>query len=299
MRSFVSGLLTLIAVVASVVAVPGMWIAERLVDEDGFISVVTPMASDDNVKTFLADQITDQVVSRADQIGAGQLDRPIAAVAKPVAQRYTESPGFREDFVTLVRQQHSWLFDEPQPGAERSVMRIDITPMVNRVVREVFPAAQPVPGPIEIELVNRDISLEAGHYHRFGNQITLLAWTSTIVAVVAGILALLFARRRGTVLAWLGIGLVLSCAAAWAAGALLGREARSRVSDADDTARKVADLFIDRCAEDLTHVVLIVGGVGVGLVVLGVIVRLVFPGTRRRRDTYDDAGYAANGWSPR
>ena len=63
MRSFVSGLLTLIAVVASVVAVPGMWIAERLVDEDGFISVVTPMASDDNVKTFLADQITDQVVS--------------------------------------------------------------------------------------------------------------------------------------------------------------------------------------------------------------------------------------------
>jgi len=279
-RSFLSGLLTLIAMVACVLAVPTMWISERLVDQDGFVSVVSPMSTDEHVKDFLADRITEQAVARADQLNTDVLNAPIEALVRPVAQRYTDSPGFQEDFVSLVRQQHSWLFDEPAPGTDTQVMRVDITPMVNRVISQVIPGAQPLAGPIEVELVNRENGLEAGQYHRVGQQITTLGWSSTIVAAVAALLALLVARRRGTVLAWLGIGLMLSCAAAWAAGTYLADQARDRVSTAAETTRDVAELFIDRCADDLTQFALIVGGVGLGVVVLGIVVRLVLPGGR-------------------
>lgn len=59
-------------------------------------------------------------------------------------------------------------------------------------------------------------------------QITTIAYTSVVVALVAAaLLALALGRRRGTILAWLGIGAVASAAISWApaTGARAARQA--------------------------------------------------------------------------
>ncbi len=52
----------------------------------------------------------------------------------PLAAGYTDSEQFRLDFADVVGQQHAWLFTEPAPGADTSVMQLDITAMINRAL---------------------------------------------------------------------------------------------------------------------------------------------------------------------
>ena len=208
-RSFLSALLTLVAIAATVLAVPSFWLDQRIVDQAGFVSTVAPMAENQEVKEYLADEIAAQATARTDLPIAGVLVRPLAG-------RYTESEQFRQDFADVVGQQHAFLFEEPAPGSDTSVMQLDITAMINRALN--LSGGNAIQGPVVVELTNGASGLEAGRYAEVGGQITLLAWGSAAVAVIAAVLALLVARRRGTVFAWLGLGVVAAGVSTWATG---------------------------------------------------------------------------------
>lgn len=274
-RTFLSGLLTLVAIVAIVVAFPSLWVKERLVDPEGFVSTVTPMASDERIKDYLAGEISASVTQQVGAQGA-------SAVIEPAVRAYTHSDQFEADFVDVVSQQHAWLFDPPPVDGPSTVMELDITDMVNRVIAQTGISAR-VSGPIVVPLNRGGSGLEAGRYHEVGQQITALAYWSLVIAVAGAVLALLFARRRGTVLAWMGIGLIASAAFAWAVGVFFAERAKQEVEGAEESGREVAELIVDGAVADLHHLALIVGGVGAGVVVLGVIVRLVFAGSPARR----------------
>ncbi|GAC70116.1 hypothetical protein GS4_32_00600 [Gordonia soli NBRC 108243] len=273
-RTLLSAVLTLVSIVAIVVAVPSLWVKERLVDSEGFVATASAAAKNQEVKDYLAEQIGQQAASRVG-IPAASL------VIEPIAKGYTNGPQFESDFVDVVSQQHSYLFDEPKPGTENSTMELDITEMVNRVISQSGASGR-VAGPILIPLADGGTGLEAGRYHQVGQQIVRLAYGSLVVAVIAGLLALLVARRRGTVLAWLGLGLVLGGATAWVVGVLIADRAKQEASAADASGRAVTDVIIDGAVGNLQDTALVVGAVGAGVVVVGILARLIFGGRSAR-----------------
>ncbi len=269
MRSFISGIATLVAIVALVIALPSLWIKERVIDPEGFATVAARMADDAQIQSYMADEITNQVSAVSNGLIPNGLARPVAA-------RYTASAQFKSDFVDIASQEHAWLFNEATPDQQGKAMQLDLTNMVNRVVASTGVSVK-VPGPITVPISKSSGSgLEAGRYHHVSQQIIQLAYVSVIVALVAALLALLFARRRGTVLAWLGIGALLSAAVSWGLALLMGYRAKQEVAATDGGARQVAEITIDGVVHDMTQVALIVGGVGVAMVVVGAIVRAVF-----------------------
>ncbi|AZZ79948.1 hypothetical protein QEN35_10835 [Gordonia alkanivorans] len=264
--------MTLVAMAATVLAVPALWLDLRIVDQDGFVSTVAPMAENQKVKDYLADEIAAQATARTDLPIAGALVRPLAAT-------YTDSEQFRLDFADVVGQQHAWLFTQPAPGEDTSVMQLDITAMINRALN-LTGTPNEISGPVVVDLTNGASGLEAGRYAEVGNQITMLARGAAAVAVIAGLLALLLAHRRSTVFAWLGLGAVAAGVASWVIGLFFADRAKQEVAGAESSGRQVAELIIDGAYSDLTQVALIVGGVGVAMVVVGLIGRVVFAGRR-------------------
>lgn len=268
MRSFVSGLATVVAIVAIIAALPALWIKERVIDPEGFSSTAATMAANKQVQSDMADEIVNQVV-------AGTNGLVPALIVKPIATAYTSSPQFQTDFVDLAAQKHAWLFDEATPAEQGKPMELDLTAMVNRVVASTGVQVT-IPGPITVAISSgAGDTLSAGRYHRLSTQITQIAYTSVIVAIIAALLALVVGRRRGTILAWLGFGAVLAGAISWGLATLMAQRAKEEVAAADGAARQVAEVTIDGAIGDLTNVALIVGGVGLAVIVVGVVVRAV------------------------
>lgn len=273
MRTVLSALLTLVAMVSIVVAVPSLWVKERLVDTEGFVSMVEPLAEDQRVKDYLVDQITDQVTTRVAIPGA-------TGVVEPLARAYTDTPQFRADFADVLGQQHGWLFDDPSqnPG---DALQLDITGMVNRVIA-TSPVQATVPGPVTVPLSQGATGFDAGRYYSVGTQITTIAYVSVVVAIAASVLALVVARRRGTVLAWLGVGGLLAAAGAWLSALVIARLAGDEIANAEGGGKTVAQLVIDTAQAELQQVAGITAIVGAVVLVVGVVLRLVAGGGAAR-----------------
>ncbi|MGC4935007.1 hypothetical protein ACLQ3C_15135 [Gordonia sp. DT30] len=266
MRTFLSAVATLIAMAAIVVALSSMWVSERVVDEDGFVDVVAPLAHDADVQSFISDEITEQVSSRVSFPGA-------ATLIKPVAKRYTQGPDFPGDFTDLVRQEHGWLFDPAPAGAEQE-MQLDITDMVKRALTNADLPFTPSLGTTHIEVpMAQGSGLAAGRYHKVGQQITWIAYGATALAVIAGLLALVVARRRGTVLAWLGVGALLAALAAWVAALAAPTIINHQFTD-HSSGNALTRAATDALANDLTWWAIIAAVAGAIVVVVGVIVRI-------------------------
>ena len=269
MRTFFSAFLALVAMVATVIAVPSMWVTERLVHTDGFTSVISPLADDPEMQEYIAAKITDQVVAEVSVPGA-------AALVAPVAKKYTQSSDFRTDFSDVVRQQHDWLFAEaPADGSDQS-MRLNITPMINRAIRNAhLPFSVNVSQQVEVPIAEGG-GLEAGRYHHVGQQITTIGYVSTAVAVIAALLALIVARRRGTTLAWLGIGALLAAAALWLLSLSATRIVDEQFGTNDSTDQIVTRLAVDAVASDLVHWAIISAIAGAAVTVLGIVFGVLF-----------------------
>lgn len=251
---------------AIVLALPSLWAQQRLVDQDGFVATVSPVAADDQVKDYLAGQVAAAVENRT--------GLPLVAqVVESATRAYMNTDQYEADFVDLVSQQHAWLFNPPPAGASTTEMQLDITAMVNRVIAQTGLGAK-ISGPILVPLNTSGSGLEAGRYHDVGLQITTIALWSTVIGVAASLLALIVARHRGTVLAWLGIGLMLSAAFAWVIGWYFSYRAKQEVDGTDDASRKVTGIIIDSAVDDLHHAAVIVGCAGAVVVLVGVLVRL-------------------------
>lgn len=273
MRSFLAAVLCLVAIVAAAVAVPALWLNERVVDRDGFRETVAPLADNATVQQYIADEITAQVSSQAPPVPDGLI--------APLADAYTKSDNFEQDFADAMIQQHDWLFKEADPEDQGEVMSLDLTAMVNRVIADVGFGGVEIRGPILVPLSDSAQSgLEAGRYHNLGNQIGLLAISSLVSAVVATVIALVVARRRGSALIAVGFGVILGGIATWLLGEGVQRRALDEISGADDSAREVADIIVDKVVGDMQEVGLIAVGAGAALGAVGLLISVAL---ERRR----------------
>lgn len=253
--------------ICMVLAVPSMWLSQRVVSEDGFVSSATEAAHDTEVQDYFADKVAASVAERTGS-------RVAEEAVLPAARNYARSDGFVEDFAEVARQQHAWLFNAPDPDTDLHMMELDISPMINRVVRSApLPVPVNIPGPVIVTIDQSEIT--AGSLEDSGTLVDIMAWASVIGAVVAAILALLTATRRSTVLAWLGVGAVLAGVFGWALAVFTNNIVSDRLADTDNASRTTIEVVTRGILDDLTTVSMFVGIGGVVVVLLGVITRVV------------------------
>ncbi|MBT0566978.1 hypothetical protein [Williamsia sp. CHRR-6] len=275
MRTFASLLATVVAIIAMWVAVPSLWMQYRVIDRDGFTSFVEPMARDQQVRTVIGDEIARQIAAQTDVVPE--------AVIRPATLAYTRSDQFPADFADVLGQQHDFLFEPPRDAAARNdILELDLTAMVNRVVRQFGITGVSVTGPIRIPLSEtRRSGLEAGRYHQAAQQITRLAYGSTALAVIAALAALALARRRALSLAALGAGAVIAGVCSYVVAWVLRDRAEAEFSGAVSSPRQVAQIIIEKTSDDLQNTALVVVVVGSALTVATVLVSALRIGFRR------------------
>ncbi len=249
-----------------IVAVPSMWLSQRVVAESGFVSSAAEAAHDEQVQNYFAEKVASSVQERT---GSAVL----AEAVLPTARNYARSDGFVEDFSEVARQQHHWLFTEPGPDAALHTMELDISPMINRVVRSApLPVPVQVPSPVTVTIDQSNIT--AGSLEDSGTLVNILAWVSVIGAVVASLLALLTANRRSTTLAWLGVGAVLAGLAGWGLAVFTNNLVSERLTDTDDASRTTIEVVVGGIVDHLSTISMYVGIGGVVVVIVGVVARV-------------------------
>lgn len=252
--------------VCMIVAVPSMWLSQRVVSESGFAASAAEAAHDAAVQNYFADKVAASVEERTGS-------RVAADAVLPAARNYARSEGFVEDFSEVARQQHAWLFTAPGPDVDLHLMELDISPMIDRVIRSApLPIPVSVPGPVIVTIDQSQIT--AGSLEDSGTLVNILAWVSVIGAIVASILALLTATRRATVLAWLGVGAVLAGVAGWALGVLTDNVVSDRLADTDSASKTTIEVVVGGIVDHLSTISMYVGIGGVTVVLIGVIARV-------------------------
>lgn len=261
MRSLVSLFGIVAFTIAMIIAIPTMWSVQHVVSPDGFAEAASQAAEQREVQEYFADQIAQEATQA--------VDLPIAGTAvKPLATQYTQSPEFVADFTEIARQQHAWLFESPKPDTSLHEMDLNITPMVNQAL-----AKGPVPVRVdqEITIAVDQNRLTAGSMEKTGQQLTLAAWISAAVAVAAGLLALIAARRRVVAVAWLGIGAF----AAGVVGVLISKYLLRSASDSVSASELSTQQTVRVVAEDvlggLTTTSWIVAVLGLIVALLGIV----------------------------
>lgn len=267
-RSISAAVLTLLAVVGMVCALPTMWAKERLVDSDGFTSMTAPLAKRHDVQQLIADELSTQIAAN---VG----NKVPTAVIHPVATRYTQSDQFPQDFAEVTRQEHDWLFNSPGAGTgPGTIMSVDLTNMANRLVQS-FGLQVQIPGRITVPLSDSARSgLEAGRYKKLGDRTKQIAAISLSVTLIAALGALLVARRRGLVLVSLGVGMIVAGVVSWVSGAAVKGRAADEVSGAASAPKQLAQVIINHAMADLQRWVYITGAVGIAVIAVGVLVSL-------------------------
>lgn len=278
MRTFASAVLALLALAMTALGLASAWFDENLVQESGFVALAAPLAEDAGFQTALADSLVQEVSG-----GTGlpeQLDAVVEPLIRDAAGAVTGSDGYPSAWAETLRLSHAFTFAQaPDPSEPApAILTLDLAPVVDLV-------AENVGGTLGLDIpAPPDTRIEIGSVERggllSGIADAVQAWGLYLAAAaVLALLSLAIARRRGTTLALLGLGV--------AGIGVLGLLARDGVPAAARQApgsNAIAEVFVNglavRAGADLaaSSLPVIVAG-GVALVV-GLVAQLAF-GRRR------------------
>jgi hypothetical protein len=275
-------LLWLITTAALAVAVPTMWAQHHVVDEAGYVAFAQEAATERPLQDAMASELSDQLVTLAANSGydvGGELLRGAASV-------YTRSAAFPGQFATANRIVHRWMFTEAVSQSDASGRwEIDLSPMLadSSFQQTLQDFGIQAPSTLQVPLTeNVSDSVRPGQLRQLSKW---GPWVSAGATAVTGLFALLTvaaARRRGKVLAALGVSALLVGASGWAAIEVL----RGRIDDALDATnggiRQVADAMVGHAIGSLHQWLNLTLAAGAALVVLGVLAAML-GGLGRRR----------------
>lgn len=272
MRTVATGLMWLVTTVLLALAVPAVWAQNNLVDGAGYAALAQQAAKDPELQSATATELTTQV----GLLGSG-VD---STIVSRIAAAYTASSAFPGQFASANGFAHRWLFTDTIPASvdPQGRLVVDLAPMLSdtafvQTLRDyniAVPSALPIPLIDNASAVGRPGSLrEVGIW---------APWVSVALAVLAAASALLtiyLARRRGRILAALGVSALIVGASGWAAIEFAQRYVRGALNETAGNARRIADVMvatIESSMHQWLNITLIVGG---GLVIVGVLVGLL------------------------
>lgn len=239
MRTLVSTVLALAAVVLTAAALPAAWLERNVVSRDGFVQLAGPLGSDPQLQQELAGAVADQAASLQ---GVPDFLAPVVRpLVAEVAGGVTRLPGYPEAWSETLRRTHELNLTgdgalapaskgqvaegqaaEQAPGEPGALQQpvLDATPLVELAGQELASRLQvpaPAPGPV---LIPADVSGQERAVESLRQVLQAAAFWKWPAggAVVAAVLSLLSARRRSSALAGLGLGLALVAGGYWLAG---------------------------------------------------------------------------------
>ncbi len=188
---------------AAIVTLPLAWVSSNIADEDGYVSFTSPMGSDPELQKAFSAYLSDYFVREQGLPSA--LQPTAATVLAAAAANTANAPGFTKAWEQSQRNSHRLMFG---PDANQDRLAVDLGPLATFAVDSVgngLPVALPKPGKIVLQ-VNNTEQREAIDQIEATKDRSQVGW---IVVAVAAALSLLFAKRRSTALAWLGVGAIV------------------------------------------------------------------------------------------
>ena len=273
MRSFMSAICVLLAMAVSVVTVPLLWVATHVADEDGYVELTEPLATDAELRKALAAYVASELVAGA---GVPEQLRPVVATAiATTAGRVAGREGYVEAWNATQRRSHRLTFGDvrdlsaDQDATDR--FTIDLAPFATYLVSalDALPITLEVPGQLlvsvngapERQLVDR-VKASPGY-----------ATTGSVVVGLLVVLALMLARRRSVVIVGLGVGAVV-VAALVKVGVDEGVEqGLARAAAPSDLARRLQELIADRAVDSLDGWLIWLAAGGVLVMLAGALTR--------------------------
>ncbi len=281
MRTLVSALLALLALVVATGGLATAWVDQNLVKESGFVSLAAPLADDADFQAALVDSLAQDVTSSAGL--PEQFNSFVEPIVRDAAGAVTGSSGYPGAWDQTLRLSHGITFAEaPDPSEPApAILSLDLGPVISLVTENVGAGlGVDVPTP-------ETTTIEVGSITR-GGMFSAAAdaaeeWPLYLAGAGAlAVLALLIARSRGTTLALLGLGV----AAIGALGLLVAN--RLPVVAVDSTgagSAAVAQVFVrglaERAGADLATSSAPVIIAGLIALVLGVVAQFVVGRGRR------------------
>lgn len=265
-------LLVLVAIVATFVAVPANWAAREVLDRASLMELMEPLGHDPGVQDAMAQEISQQVQRLLTE--QGNITPPLSSIT-PYVSEYTHGPQFPGAFTEAVGQVHTWLLVRPtaeQRLSGATTAEIDLAPMI-RDVASAHNVKIEVPERVTIDLsgtgANRDL-FRAGRYADTADTIRQASWVAPIVAILAALLALFAAHRRGFMLFYLGLGIAVAAGVTW----MLCVAAPSYVAGRGGTgglSPTLIDAALDRVTDSITPWIASEAAVGGALALIGLL----------------------------
>lgn len=278
MRTAISALFVLAALVLGLIALPAAWIATHVVEQDGFVELASPLADDGEFAGALSAALAEEATAQELPAEVADLVRPLVA---DTAEGITGLPGFDEAWDDSLRRSHALTFDDgqnQQDGVQTSGLTLDIAPLIALVASEIGNSLG-----VEVSVPGQALVSVAGGIQRDSlarAAAVVELWPAFALASVAcAVIGLVAARRRSTTLALLGLGVLIVGGALW-----LAAGSAPVLTDGIAGANAVADLFTEalvaRASVDFRAWCLAAMAAGVLLLAGGVVGRLL-SGSRR------------------
>ena len=266
-RSGISFVSWVVAVVAAIVTVPTLWIATHIADEDGYVGFTRPFVSDTQLRTSLVDAITDEAFRRG---GLPSSVRPVVDRAvNAVATRIAKHPGFAGAWETSQRRTHQLNF-----GSDATTDRLtaDVGPIASFVAKEVsgdLPVQLPVPDKLLVPIHDAPARPVLDQVEKTPSH----ARNGLLVLGLGTLLCFVLARRRINAVVGLGAGAVITAGVLWLGTGLALPEVLDRTPARGEFARTMRDLLVDQAADSLNQWLLVIGMIGAVVLVIAMLGR--------------------------
>ena len=245
--------LVVLSAVALLLAVVAGYVRRAAVDSDQFANRATVALEDDSVRSLIAEQVTDEIVLKAESnlIAA----RPIV---ESVVSSVVGSRAFTDVFRSAVRDVHRAVFDRDQNTVTLTVA--DVGTLVGAGLQVIRPQlARRIEDEADARLVTRDIGA-SGDVARAADTVRLLAWLLAVVAIVLAAGGLVFSTNRRRTMVQLGISTAVA-GVVIVIGLAIGRDAVTDTVDTPEAQAAVGAIW-DAFLGDLRSVGWIVAGSG-------------------------------------
>ncbi|MGA4850128.1 hypothetical protein ACOBQB_29240 [Streptomyces sp. G5(2025)] len=196
------------------------WAKYEIGDRDSYVATMAPLASDDAVRTAVADEVTGAVMKEVD---VGPLQGAVEAFVRDAVRSFTETAAYKMAWDAANRAAHDAVrraWSDDSDGA----VTIDLAPITQQIKQQLDDDGVPFASKIPVRhteitvLQSKDLGQLRQCFHVLQVAGARLAVAAAVLAVTGVLLAT--RRRRAAIATALGAALA---AAALAAAVAIGR----------------------------------------------------------------------------
>lgn len=206
MRTLISTLLVLVALVLAAVAGPATWLQRNIVEQAGFVQLAAPLGSDAQFQSRLATTAGNAAVK--DLQLPDPLNNLVAAFIAKAAGSLQQNAEYPQTWNETLGKSHDLTFAASDKDGANAKVAVDMTPMVTLLTKNLGEAVGitvPAAKDTVISFEQKKVATALPVIKTAGGLSTPLA----IGALLALVLAVAVGRRRGATVLGFGIGLAV------------------------------------------------------------------------------------------